>query len=88
MIEKKIIREGLAPSYFIEGMLYNVPKDRFGGTEQVNFRDVLDWLMAAKGGDFSCANGQFKLLGNGNVTWPPKNCTAFLNAVKKYWDNG
>jgi hypothetical protein len=87
MIEKNIIGDGLAPSYFIEGMLYNVPTNRFGGTEQVNFRDVLDWLLAAKREDFVCANGQFKLLGQGNVTWPPENCTAFLNAVKKYWDN-
>jgi hypothetical protein len=87
MIEKNIIRDGLAPSYFIEGMLYNVPADRFGGTEQVNFRDVLVWLLSAKRDDFVCANEQFKLLGRGNVTWPPENCTALLNAVKKYWDN-
>jgi hypothetical protein len=84
MIEKRIISDGLAPSYFIEGMLYNVPKDRFGGTEQLNFRDVLDWLLAANRDEFVCANGQFKLLGRGSVTWPPENCTAFLNAVNKY----
>jgi len=87
MIEKGIIRDGLAPSYFIEGMLYNVPNGRYGGSEQLNFKDVLDWLLAADRSTFECANGQFKLLGNGNVTWPAENCTAFLNAVKKYSDN-
>ncbi|RED25782.1 hypothetical protein BJ123_13015 [Rhodopseudomonas thermotolerans] len=84
MIEKRIIADGLAPSYFIEGMLYNVPNDRFGGSEQLNFKDVLEWLLAAKREDFSSANEQFKLLGNGHVTWPTANCTAFLNAVWTY----
>lgn len=86
MIEKKIIRDDLAPSYFVEGMLYNVPDHRYGGTEQLNFKDVLEWLLAADRSKFLCANEQFYLLGNSNVTWPADNCTAFLNAVKKYWD--
>jgi hypothetical protein len=86
MIEKGIIKDGLAPSYFIEGLLYNAPTAKFGGTEQLNFSDVLNWLLAADRSKFSCANGQFKLLANGSVTWPADNCTAFLNAVKKYWD--
>ena len=75
MIEKRIITDGLAPSYFIEGMLYNVPKDRFGGTERLNFNDVLVWLLAADRSEFVCANEQFKLLGNTHVTWPAANCT-------------
>ncbi|MCU4180173.1 nucleotidyltransferase [Bosea sp. BH3] len=81
MIERRIIADGLAPSYFIEGLLYNVPADKFGGSEQLNFRDVLNWLMAADRSSFVCANEQFKLLGNGNVTWPAANCSEFLGAV-------
>lgn len=86
MIEKKLIADGLAPSYFIEGMLYNVPKDRFGGSEQLNFRDVHNWLLAADRSKFVSANGQFKLIGNGHVTWPAANCASFLNAAKAYND--
>jgi hypothetical protein len=86
MIDNGIIEDGLAPSYFIEGLLYNVPTDRFGGTEQLNFKDVLNWVLAADRTKFECANGQFKLLGNSNVTWPAENCTKFLNAVKAYND--
>jgi hypothetical protein len=86
MIENKIIEEGLAPSYFIEGLLYNVPPPQFGGTEQLNFRDVLNWLLTADRSEWVCANEQYKLLGNGHVTWPDANCTKFLNAVKAYND--
>lgn len=86
MIAKGIIEDGLAPSYFIEGLLYNAPNDRFGGTDQLNFKDVLNWILAADRAAFVCANGQFKLLGNSHVTWPAANCTKFLNAVKAYND--
>jgi hypothetical protein len=86
MIEKRIIEDGLAPSYFIEGMLYNVPPDRYGGSEQSNFSDVLNWLVAADRNKFVLANEQFKLLGNGHVTWPAASCSRFLNAVKTYND--
>ncbi len=84
MIERGIIGDGLAPSYFIEGLLYNVPASRFGGSEQLNFRDVLNWLMAADRNSFVCANEQFKLLGQGHVTWPAANCSEFLSAVDAF----
>jgi hypothetical protein len=34
MIEKKLLVDGVAPSYFIEGMLWNVPDDKFTGDYQ------------------------------------------------------
>lgn len=86
MIEKNLIQDGLAPSYFIEGLLYNVPTSQFGGTEQLNFQDILNWVLAADRSTFVCANEQYKLLGNSHVTWPAANCTAFLNVVKAYND--
>ena len=48
MLDNGLIAAGLAPSYFIEGLLYNVPIDRFGGGRQLpNFLDVLNWLLEA-----------------------------------------
>lgn len=45
MIADGLIASGLAPSYFIEGLLYNVPIDRFGGSYSANFNDTLNWLL-------------------------------------------
>lgn len=81
-----MIEDGLAPSYFIEGLLYNVPASQFGGSEQTNFIDVLNWLRAADRSNFVCANEQFYLLRRSIVTWPPENCEKFLDACKRYWD--
>ena len=41
MIEKKLLADGIAPSYFIEGMLWNVPPDKFRWRLQRYVRRVL-----------------------------------------------
>lgn len=83
-----MIEDGVAPSYFIEGLLYNVPELKFGGTRQQNFKDVLYWLIISDRSKFSCANEQFYLFGTGPVTWRADKCEKFLKAVKLYWDAG
>ena len=40
----------LAPSYFIEGLLYNVPSRLFRQERQIRVKEILDWL---DGQDFS-----------------------------------
>ena len=30
MVDQGIIKKGLAPSYFIEGMLWNIPNEKYG----------------------------------------------------------
>lgn len=87
MIQKKIIEDGLAPSYFIEGLLWNVPIDRFGGTEQQNFLDVLDWLWKADRSKFVCANDLYYLFHPSSlVTWRSEKCETFLSKAIDYWN--
>jgi hypothetical protein len=86
MTDIDIFPFGDAPSYFIEGMLYNVPVDRFGGSEQTNFIDVLEWLEGADRSKFLCANKMFYLLRSSPVTWSADKCTKFLVACRTYWD--
>jgi len=89
MIEQGRIGEGLAPSYFIEGLLYNVPPDRFGGSHVANFTDTLNWLHAADRSNFVCANERFFLLRDGSkVTWRAASCVTFLNALVEFWNAG
>lgn len=79
------IEDGLAPSYFIEGLLYNVPNHRFGGSHTANFYDCFNWLIAADRSDFICVNERYYLLREGSpVTWRAGNCDAFLAAVAAF----
>jgi hypothetical protein len=88
MIEDGNIAGGLAPSYFIEGLLYNAPIAQFGGTHVQNFDDTLNWLVQADRSQFTCANGLFYLCHpTSPVTWRSENCTAFLNACVNKRDN-
>lgn len=87
MVEKKLIPDGLAPSYFLEGLLYNVPAGRFGGTEQQNFKDTLDWLNANDRSKFLCANERYYLFHpTSPVTWRAESCSKFLTAAMEYWN--
>jgi hypothetical protein len=87
LIEERRLADGVAPSYFLEGMLYNVPPDRFGGSHTANFLDTLNWIIAAERAKFVCANEQYYLLWeNDPVTWTAARCNIFLNAAVKYYD--
>lgn len=88
MIEKKIIEDWLAPSYFLECLLWNVPLDRFGGSEQQNFRDTIDWLWKADRSKFACANDLYYLFHPTSlVTWRSENCEKFLSKAIDYWND-
>lgn len=87
LIQKNLIEDGLAPSYFLEGLLYNIPAVQFGGTDQQNFRDTLDWLHKADRSKFLCANEQYYLFhATSPVTWRAEKCTKFLDAAIDYWN--
>jgi hypothetical protein len=87
LIEKKLIADGLAPSYFLEGLLYNVPNTQFGGTQTQNFCNTINWLNKADRSKFLCANEMFYLFhATSPVTWRAENCEKFLRAAIDYYN--
>jgi hypothetical protein len=88
MVADGKIEAGLAPSYYIEGLLYNVPPDKFGRNYSATFVNCYDWLCSADRSTFVCANEQYYLLREGSsVTWRAGKCTQFLDALADYWRN-
>jgi len=89
MIADKLIDTGLAPSYYIEGLLYNVPNDRFGTSYEDSFVNCFNWLINADEAarkKLVCANEQYYLLrDNSPVTWEDAKCTKFLAALREMW---
>jgi hypothetical protein len=78
--------DGVAPSYFIEGMLHNVPNDKFGKTLEDTFVATFNYIINADRSEFKCANG--KLLGTSPVTWRAADCQTLLDGLKQLWTNG
>jgi hypothetical protein len=87
MIDEKYIADGVAPSYFIEGMLWNVPADKFVQSYEDSFVNTFNWVLNADKTKLACANDLYWLVrDNSNVCWSTANFDAYLAAAKKYWD--
>lgn len=92
-MRKKLVADGIlaqarAPSYFIEGMLYNVPDDKFGGSYGDTFVAAINWIRQAQRNTFVCAHKQQYLIGSsGSTCWPAGNCDNFLTALATLWNN-
>jgi hypothetical protein len=90
LVADGLIGEGIAPSYFIEGLLYNVPNTKISGTTYgTKMFNVLTWLnQNTDRTKFVCANEQYYLLRDKDpVCWPVANGEQFINAVTRLWNN-
>jgi len=83
-----LIPKGLAPSYFLEGLLYNVPLKNFGKSYEASFVDAFNWILDANRSEFVCANEAYYLIRDvPHVCWKPADCDAFLAALGAFWRN-
>ena len=87
MIAKGMLPVGVAPSYFIEGMLYNVPNDKFGDTFQQTWINCFNHIVSADCDKLVCANYMHWLVReNSPTSWPVANFNLFTTVLKRYWE--
>jgi len=86
LVEDKKIAKDTAPSYYVEGMVWNVPDDQFGESYGDTFCNCVNWLKKTDRSKLVCANGQYWLLGNSNVQWTAAKCDSFLLALVGLWE--
>jgi hypothetical protein len=88
MVDHRLIDNGIAPSYYVEGLLYNVPETHFGGSLEVCTSRIIEWLMYANKRDFVCANRQYFLCHpTSPVTWREENMNSFIAGTVNLWKN-
>ena len=88
LVDNEMIEAGAAPSYYLEGLLYNAPDNLYGSSYQDTMVKIINWLLRADQSKFLCANEQYSLLdGDANVTWNTKDCDAYLNGLVDLWKN-
>lgn len=88
LVDSGGLADGVAPSYYIEGMLWNVPAENFGTDYQSTFIDVFNYLANADRSTFRCANGIHELLLDGSPTsWTAAGCQTYLDALRDLWNN-
>jgi hypothetical protein len=88
MINDGRLQNGIAPSYFLEGMLWNVPNNLFGTSYQQTVINCFNHIYSMQDkSQLTCANGIHWLLRNGHpVCWPPNNHTTFMESFKDFWN--
>ena len=88
MVEDGLIKTGIAPSYYIEGFLYNVPNEKFTTSYQDCVANILNWYRQDAGKtDLVCANEQYYLLRDGYHTcWSQTDCDALVEAAVDLWN--
>ncbi|HEY4063875.1 MAG TPA: nucleotidyltransferase [Puia sp.] len=88
MISKGYIVNGIGPSYFLEGMLYNVPNSLFGKSYQETVVNAINWVINCPDrSKLVCANNEYYLLHESSpVTWRAENLQKYLDAVLSFWN--
>ena len=87
LVDEGRIEDGSAPSYFIEGLLFNVPDWCFMPTFQDTFVSAFTWIQQANQTDFTTANKQFYLIRDGSKTcWRKADADAFLREAVNLWN--
>lgn len=88
LVDDGVLKAGVAPSYYLEGLLYNVPTDRFADSYADCLVKSLNWIQQESvRSNLVCANEQYYLLRDGSlVCWTPAKAEAFLAAAIKLWN--
>ncbi len=83
------LHPGVAPSYYLEGLLYNVPNEKFVSSYVDCFVNAINWIqMEADKDKLVCANEQYYLLWAGSHTsWEKANAEAFIQAAIRLWND-
>ena len=89
LISEGMLENGVAPSYYLEGLLYNVPDEHFGKSYGDTFVNSIKWIQDADRKKFVCANQQYYLLRDEpHFTWQKRSVTRFLQRQLNYGNSG
>lgn len=87
MVENKYIQEDIAPSYFIECILYNIPNNLFFGSFQSRYFAITNHLLTNNLSNYFTQNNKELLFGTKGTQWRIENAYEFINSLKELWNN-
>lgn len=88
MVNHGFLKKGIAPSYFLEGLIWSVPSQKFVARYQQSFDNYLHWLERCNADERLCANSLHWLIReNSHTCWNMQDFQTFLAAAWEYWDN-
>lgn len=88
MIKDGAISSEVAPSYFLEGLYYNVPSECYVSSVSQSFINSINWIDKSDFSKLLCANEMYFLLHPFSpVTWREHLLKEYLSSTINYWNN-
>ena len=83
--DTNIISHDLAPSYFLECLLYNAPDDAFQHSFQDTYISIVDWMNRADISEAVCQNEQQYLFGPSSEQWSHEGAENLAKQFAALW---
>ena len=88
LVDDGVIKDGTAPSYFIECLLHNAPNHLYVGSYSDIVLALLEWLSTLENRAFlQCAHNHHALIGAEAACWPDPNAQAYTNGCINLWND-
>lgn len=84
MADKGMLDKDIAPSYFVECLIYNAPDRLFCDSNHTTMTRTIGWFLGLDTdalGRLVCQNGVDQLFGNDSTQWSPGKAMSFIGAV-------
>ena len=81
------IRAALAPSYFVECLLYNAPDSAFQYGFQDTYHSIVTWMVQSSLDGLVCQNGQQWLFGPSPEQWSLADARSFASHLVSLWND-
>lgn len=88
LVETDQITDEIAPSYFIECLLYNVPDQLFRPKMAQSYEGIVDYLSTTNLQQYKCQNGMRELFGSSGDLWSVNKARKFIRELVRLWDEG
>ncbi len=85
MVDNDLVATGVAPSYFVECALFNVPDAMFRLAFNEGVPTMIAHLLQREFGTLMCQNGVTSLIGNASTEWSESDFTRFIVAADAAW---
>lgn len=85
--ELNLIGSNLAPSYFLECLLYNAPDSAYQWGFQDTYCSVVNWLNQTSLENLVCQNGQLYLFGPSDEQWNVADAKTLGSHLANLWNN-
>lgn len=87
LVGQNKLKDGVAPSYFLQGLIYNMPDNYFGGTYNSTVYNILCHLYKNPIDQFVCQNGIHNLFGSTEEQWNLADAQTTIKALVELWDS-